>query len=400
MNNNQQFKPPSTQQVVPPEYNPSKKPLFLVIGFVITIVLILVLIVFWGTRNKTPEQPQPTKVPSSASPTATPYVSISPSTTEAKKSLIVYLKENNIWSVKSDGTSLKQLTRDGDSTTIRYQALTFKGAEDLSFARCQSPDFVCEIVSKNLASGEEKVVYDPKENISAISWDEKGSILAYIGNSIEGVPTLTSVTDGTPKKTVVFEPGLGRGGGLDDEVSLTFSPDGKYLLVVNTVTQPNLANNETTIWVVNTQGEIVTSINKKFATDAIWDTSTTFIYRSAASVFRKNVTGSEQELASLEGVDISLSTDKKNIIFWATSDSGVTATKTYSLESKTTTEVRKDLIYSRFANKNIIIGVKTTPSTDSYFGFSTQGLVSYNLLTQEEHLLDSSTSISQFIVQE
>lgn len=395
METNQPFVPPVEKQVNPPQYSPSKRPLLLLLLAIIIILAGLLFYVSPKAQVSTQLTTQPTVKP-------TLFISqpvVSATLASQKQSLIIYLKESNIWSVTTDGTSLRQLTRDGDNNTVRYQALAFKGKDKIGFARCTGVDIKCEIVSKNLTTGEEKVEFNSQENVASIVWDSKENQLSYIGSNEEGVTALIIVNGEIPKKAIMFESALGRGGGLDDEISLQYSPDDNYLIAVNTGTQPNLANNETTIWIVNKNGEIQSSVSKKMSTDAFWDSPTSIIYRNGDAIYRKTVTGTETQLGSVDGVDTLFSGDKKNIIFWSINDDGTTLIKSFSLDSKTSTQLTSNIVFPKSADENLLIGIKSEPNSESYLGFSTKGLVSYNISTSTEHSLDSNTSISRFIIQ-
>lgn len=401
MQENTQIDIPNKTQINPPELKPSKKPLILLIILFIFLISLMVLLLLLNIRReiqkKTASQLEIS--PTQILPTLSPTVSSTTPSPQIRIPLIVYLRDGNIWVVRGDGTSLRQITRDADPQNFSYLSPGFKSEEEITYTKCSHVQYECSIKNKNLETGEEKTELEPKLYLNAFSYDKEVKLLAYIAGSITGGQTLYFFENGEIKKVLDFELSLGRGGGLTDEVSLNFSPDDKYLLVVNTTTQPNQANDTTSIWVLDRNGNTVTKTAKEFATDAIWEGNTSFFYKAAGSVYRKNLAGGEQQLAEFEGYDLSLSSDKKKILFWNVSAEGETKAKLYSFEDKKIEEVKDGLAYPQWLNGEEIVAVRTTADTDSYLGFSTNGLVVYNRETGSERLLDSNPSIFQFTIQ-
>lgn len=390
---------PDKTQIAPPNYNPSKKPIYLIIFLLLVSILLLgfVFLFFLKSQsNKLSQITQPTIIPNKTSPSVIPSLAISPTTQEVN-SLILYIREGNIWSVKSDGTSLRQLTRDGDDN-IRYSSLVFISNEEAGFIKCINTN-KCSIQSKNLITSEEKKLLEKDNFLTAFTIVNNGKLIAFIGNNSQELPILYYFENGSERKILDFQPSLGRGGSLSDEISLAFSPDDKYLLVVNTITQPNLAKDMKTIWVIDRMGNTLDSIPKGSATNAVWETPTRFFYKDNEAVFRKTVGGSEENLGNIAGHGVSVSPDKKNILTWNADDSGQTIVFSYLIDSKISTEVKQNLGYSKWLDNKDIIAVKTSRSNDSYLGFVTTGLVKYDINSREEKVLDSNSSIYQFVIQ-
>lgn len=400
MPENTEEKLPQESQIKPPEYSASKKPLFLIILLLVISVLILIALVFVliSSKNKSQKAPIPTVVPTQTQDTNVPTSVISP-TTQVPNPLVVYIREGNIWSVKSDGTSVRQLTRDGDNNSIRYSSLDFINKEEIGFIRCETNINTCTIQNKNLTNNEEKTILKKENSISVFTVDSNSKLIAYIGDNSEELPTLYFFENGNEKKILDFQASLGRGGGLNDEISLSFSTDNRYLLVVNTATQPNSVDDKKTIWVIDRLGNVIDSIQKGFATDAVWDMTNRFLYKDGEAIFKKTVGGLEESLGNLPGYDISISLDKKNILIWNVSDNGQTNLSSYVINSKSSSELKKDLGYPKWLDSKDVVAIKTAQSSDSYLGFTTNGLVKYNIDSKEEKVLDSNSSIYQFIIQ-
>lgn len=395
MSENQQFVPPVNTQINPPEL-PSKKPVLLII-LLFLLLLIAIGVVFFLLTPKTNVSPKTTNTPTPLPTTATvSATTVSPSV-QQENHLLIYLRDGNLWSVKLDGTSLRQLTRDADPQSFNYTLPVIKTNDEITFGQCFHLQYECTLKSKNLETGNEKNELAPKSYISVFTWDKNASLLAFVASQKEGTSSLYFYESGNNKKVLDFASSLGRGGGLGDEVSLNFSPDGKFLLVVNTTTQPNASKDTTTLWLINRSGNL---ISKKEATNAVWENNTSFLYKKGASLYRNNLSGQEEKLADISGYNFTLSPDSKKLLYWNANDDGTTAVSLYDLNTKITQEVKKDLGYPKWVNDREIMAIKTSANPDSYFGFSTNGLIVFNLETKEEHLLDSNSSISQFIIQQ
>jgi hypothetical protein len=190
---------------------------------------------------------------------------------------------------------------------------------------------------------------------------------------------------------------LGRGGGLDDEISLSFSPDGKYLLVVNTSTQPNLNSDPVTIWVFDDAGDIVERTGTRSATNASWFNSATYLYMEQGTVYKKNIGGNAISIGPLKGHNPQLSPDKSKLAYWYQSDDQQIFLSLFDIAGATSQDFMPDLIYPVWPSDDFIFAVKARVSGDNYLGFDTEGLVRINTNTKDEILIDPGPSITQFL---
>lgn len=381
-------------QIRPPKYLPSRKPLYLIIILTaIAILFIIIILTIISSRRvvTNPSLPNPTNT----QVTLFPSVAVSSVSAEINTRLLVYLREGNIWTVKTDGTSLRQITRDAYLQNNSYLLPQIKEKNEIIFGNCLSSQSQCLLKNKNLETGDEKVILEPKMNISAFSGNK--DLLAFIGIATQS-SSLYFFNQGISKKIIDFQPNIGRERKANDEISITFSPDNKHLLVINTITQLNKANDPTTIWVLDRTGNITTKINS--ATNAFWLDNNILIYNNSTNIWQKNIFGTEEKLADLTGNNYSLSPDKKKLLYWKINPNGTTTVNIYSLETKTDQEVVQGFAYPKWLDNKTIIGIKTTPNKDAYLGFATNGLIVYNLETKEERILDSNSSIFQFIIQQ
>lgn len=389
------------EQINSPSYKPSKKPLvFVILLFLVAFIFLLSIVFYFVTKSPAPlflrdSLPIPSEAPPSS--TVLPSGVISPSVLSSQL-LVAYFKEDNIWLVRSDGTMLRQITRDGESN-VKYSSLLFLNDSEIGFVGCEIAVKKCKIYTKNIIDNEEKTLLEEEGIINVFAVDKNRDLIAFIKTDDQEGPSLYLVKGDDRKKVLTFQPSLGRGAGLDDEVSLSFSPGSEYLLVVNTSTQPNQLGDKTTIWIVDKLGNLVDSIQKELATDAFWFDQKTFFYRNGSFLFRKIVGGVEENLGNFLGYDPYLSSFTDNILIWNKSDNGETTLFSYLIDKQLVSEVKKGLGYAKWLDDKNIIAVKTRPSDQSYLGFETGGLVRYNLETGQESILDSSSSIYQFVIQ-
>ena len=150
---NSSFTPPRDPQIRPPVYLPSHKPVFLVFTLLILALLSLLYLVY----TSLPKQKIPISPFTPTPPLQTPTLMPTTQTLENNERVIFYLKEGNVWSVKSDGTQMRQHTRDdvGSDDSFRYHSLVQKSAAEISYVRCASQTNQCSIISKNIKENEE-----------------------------------------------------------------------------------------------------------------------------------------------------------------------------------------------------------------------------------------------------
>lgn len=368
--------------------------------FISIIVLVFILINGKSKAIKPEIQLTPTIVKDAIKPfptalniTKTP---ISSPEAQLNNPLIIYLKDKNIWSVKADGTTLRQLTIDGDQKGIRYTGLTFKNKDNISFAKCLDSENKCAVKTKNIVTSDETEEFNTQNNISFLAWDKNNTVIAYILSSSTSQSLYFYQTDNS-KKIFTFETSLGRGGGYGDELALFWSPDDRYLLVVNTGTQPNQKNDKTSIWVFDRFGNILTAIGKDYATKARWVSNTEFIYQAQDKLFKHLVSGSDQEISKLDGYISSVNLN--NLLIWKYNDDGTTNIISYSLDQQTSFPAGDNIINPIWYDNNSIIAIKTSPDSNSMFGFGNTALVSYDLKSKKELILDSNPNIYEFMLQ-
>lgn len=399
--NNTVFTPEQKSEIKPPNYQPSRKPVLLVFVFLVLAAILLPLLYFISVRNnlnKTLTSLQDNSVtPADSQPAASTQT---PSPTPAKSlKTVIYLKDANIWSVQQDGTKLRQITRDGSvDAGIDYHSLAQNDDSEIFYVRCEKNDGTCRIISKNLDTNEELDIYTSQYRISGISSELKDEQIIVIRPDSDGTVKLYYVTDGSEKEVYKFSSSLGRGGSLDDQISIQISTDGTKILVVNTITQPNLDNDTTTIWVFDTEGNKLDTVAKGLATNASWLDNSAYLYRSEAKIYRRNITGTEEEILDIHGYDITPSSNAQLVVSWNILDNGQTQALVQALENKTVIYQKEDLGFPQLLDNDTLLAVRTVADDQSYLGFTTNGLVTIDLTSGQETVLDSSSTISKEIL--
>lgn len=241
---------------------------------------------------------------------------------EQKK--IAYVKNRHLWKINIDGTNKVDLF-ESNSEISDIPAIAWKNNNDLSFISCTD---ICSIntISK---SGQNQEA-NPGENagpsqILTFAWNHAGDQLAYIYKLPDGQMRM-DFKSGAVKNVVKTFASLtagqgGRGGSLDDNVSIYFSPDDKYVLVTNTLGQPTV-NDKSTIWAFESNGKEILNIESNtnsWATQAKWATSQVFIYKQGTMLLSKTLSKQsedEERTISSNFYNPIFSVTKPNTIFW------------------------------------------------------------------------------------
>lgn len=218
---------------------------------------------------------------------------------------IAYLKENVIWVVNSDGSNKTELVSSQDISNFSIVGLAWKDKDSLSYIRCIRD---CQIFTQNVEKNiEESLDVAPGEfagetQIFALAWNHAGNQLAYIYRLPDGQMRM-DFKSGSIKNIVKTFASLtagqgGRGGSLDDNVSIYFSPDDKYVLVTNTLGQPTV-NDKSTIWVFDVSGKELANIESdvsSWATQARWfsSASPTITFKINDILYKKTIDSSQK----------------------------------------------------------------------------------------------------------
>lgn len=223
---------------------------------------------------------------------------------------IAYIKFNSIWVVNSDGSSKKSVVRSKPGTY--FPSVGWKNAQEISYIECS---ISCVIYTQNIdlsgPSGNIEEVnlgqFMQETQILAFSWNQPGTQLAYIYKLPDGQMRLDLKSGKTKNIIKSFSSQTagqgGRGGSLQDEVSIHFSPDDKYILVTNTLGQPSNVD-RSTVWVFETNGKEILAIKSdsdSMATQARWLSPEKFFFKYSGNngLYLQEITSTVKRLPSI-----------------------------------------------------------------------------------------------------
>ena len=211
------------------------------------------------------EEPAPEPcTPRLADPSGVP-----PKASNGEARAIVYADEGDLYLAAPPNGDVRRLTRDGWDCGESTPA--FKDADTVAFSADST------IYDLDLRSGTLRKVLDVDGGLSAFSWNDDGSTVAYLTWGDEKNPPALSVftpSTGITRRLRTFSAGGGRCGSMDDEISITWSPDGRAVLVVATV----FDFSKETLFAVNLNGKDI--LAPRLGTHALWGSdSETVIYR-------------------------------------------------------------------------------------------------------------------------
>lgn len=231
----------------------------------------------WSNKNTMKQIPQVSQI----SPTPSPSPNL-------KK--IAYVKDNSIWSINSDGTNKAQLLQSSPNKFLSQ--IVWKNLKTISYISC---DTSCRIT--NIGAETNSEVPETENQILTLGWNHAGNQLAYIYRLPDGQMKMDFKTQGVTNTVKNFaSPVGGRGGSLDDDVSIHFSPDNQHIIVTNTLTQISV-NDKSTIWVFDTNGKEILNIESKdnsWPTQATWPNNTIF-YKQGPDLYQRDIFTPESE---------------------------------------------------------------------------------------------------------
>jgi Tol biopolymer transport system component len=164
-------------------------------------------------------------------------------------------RKDDLWIYEIEDGSHHRLTSDGDAVVEVLPQFT--GRNTVSFVEGSDE----QKQGSALFELDFKAGSTPKElfrveggSIFRYDWSPGGSAVAFLNFDDEGASALRIWTrsDGKIRSVKTFPELLGRGVGLEDEVAVAWSPDGKSILVADTFRDPPL---KVTMWVVDLEGK-------------------------------------------------------------------------------------------------------------------------------------------------
>lgn len=165
-------------------------------------------------------------VSASASPTKKPTHVVS-----ARQALYVY--QNAIWLYDVKTNKTRQVTQGGTVSMPRWL-----DANHFSFVQGGNTLKIADLKAASTAD-----VFTAPGGIQAYGWSPDGQTVAYIETDSSAYPHLSyrSLSDGATQSVATLARAPGRGVGPSDEMKIQYSKDGRYVLVVYTPADGDLA---------------------------------------------------------------------------------------------------------------------------------------------------------------
>lgn len=217
-----------------------------------------------GTPETQPTSPTPTSS-ASATPSPSPTKKVKPPT------LLVYTagaaagqegfgEDFDVFLFDAKTNNRRRLTTDGDDV---YEGDPhFRNRREITWVENEDGN-KATLRSYDLRNGRPQRVFRITGSISAHDWDPKGRRIAYIEDN-RGRPRVFVWQNGSRKKIRDLPRFDGRDGVEQDEVAVTWSPDGSRILAVDTRSD----NSKTTLFVLEPDGS--DAVGPKFGTFGRW----------------------------------------------------------------------------------------------------------------------------------
>lgn len=384
---------------------------FLILGIILLVTTILTgVFLFWQLRPGRDQNQAPSK---STKIVTNPHPSIPTAKTTSKK--IAYVNDDTLWVIDPDGLNKIRITDEptlhaldwsGGAAGVKgsFMQLAWKDSSNISYLFCTRS---CAIFTSNVFTKKTTIEVDPDRiypegpiQTLAFGWDHQAKNLAYIyvvngvGNQMR-MDMQTGSNRNTIKTFAV--PNVGTGShknSLDDDVSIHYSPDDKYILVTNTLGQPNNVD-QNTIWVFDTGGNEVLAIKSSttsMATQARWFLRDRFLYKLANNLYYRSLDGLQNLGASINNFQntvVLTSADGSRPIYW------VNTSNLPFIEMIDATKPKKviDSYYRpEVVDETHIIAFKAqkTPTKQkSLMSFTSAGLGIIDINTNQDSVLDT-----------
>ncbi len=280
---------PAAQGTPPPAPTPAPvakpvaKPNLWTIIITVLVALILGVSAFIAYQlGQQKNQPAP------AASVPTPSAPVIPTPTQKK---IAYTKDNALWVVNIDGMKNEQIFVATPSGKVTITGTAWKDKDNLSYVLCADAKCVIYDYGITTKTFTTEVNAGPV-NIAALAWNHNGTQLVTLYGPFGGPMKLSFKLGAVATVVKTFAQAGGRGGSLDDNVSIYFSPDDKYVLVTDTATQPN-PTDKNTVWVFDASGKEI--INEgadsgSWLTQARWIDAGSFVYKKGDKLYQRFVT--------------------------------------------------------------------------------------------------------------
>jgi hypothetical protein len=327
---------------------------------------------------------------------------------ESLRDKIIYSDFYNIYIAEKDGSDEVQLTSYPEEETVRD--ITLIDENNLGYFRCipVEGDFGCEIFTIEINSKAISSVKDisADTHISQLTWIDLNTYLYASVNEDWTIMTLTYETE-TGSEDIVSIPQnpAGRGGFIEDDVQLRFSPNAEKFYYIYTGGDDGF---DFSVYVYDLEGALVDEIED--ATKPYWVDDATIVYRSysneaAGYLYQRdlNTNLSEKlEQSTQSGYDPRVLDQR--IVYWEASGTG--KTYLYDLESDSNEAFDGDTAFAFWLTEDEVIAAKTRACgasecqmpgmTEMETQFLAEDFYIFNLETSEETKIELDAELLRY----
>jgi len=288
--------------------------------------------------------PTPTPVPNEPTPTPTPA--------PRGQRYVAFIKndpQSNVYVVDVVGRNTQKLT-DNTDDRITYGHIAWSSYDQMVYVQCGVPGGGCQIIERSITSGEETAIVTNRQfpagsTIRALQYSHKGDALAVYYESSDGRAFAVLFAEERQVTLKEFGQKTLREQVFMDEVSLTFSPDDKHVIVVTTLLSPNVDSRFPTLYVFNTEnGASLFGLgtNDAMVTQPQWIDNGNFYFERSDQLMIKSIATQGETVkiaANSKNIDVQAAYDKQyfsdgTIVYWTQLENGRSTLGIYPLNGR------------------------------------------------------------------
>lgn len=353
----------STQNPAQKEGKGGKSNCLVILLVISNIVLIaatgVLAYLYFGKKDILPEENQQTEETQTTTTTT--------QTPATEESYIYYTDRYNIYKAGKSGENQTQLTEYTASEDVPLIEVELINDNTIGFGKCNTVenDFGCTIYQLDIQTKEVDTVYelDGKYYLYNLTWLDQDKY-TYAVSDDENI--LVIYFDGTKDNQLrsITLPSGGRGGFIEDDSQLKFSPEGDKLFFINTGARSGMDFN---VDIFDLEGELIDKIRD--ATMPAWLDNDSIVYRQysnddAGYLYIRDLNTKESE--KIEKSKIAAYNPKVNndkIAFWEANGLG----NTYVIDTAQNelTTISEDSAYILWLSEREVIFAKTRACTEN-----------------------------------
>lgn len=313
-------------------------------------IFILGGVLFVLTRNidNPNAQPTPTPTPTPAPNEPTP----TPTPAPRGQRYVAFIKndpQSNVYVVDVVGRNTQKLT-DNTDDRVTYSLITWRSYDQMAYVQCGVAGGGCQVIARSITSGEETVIITNRQFsggsiIRALRYDHEGDALAVYYESPDGRAFAVLFAEERQVTLKEFGQKTQREQTFMDQVSLTFSPDDRHIIVVTTLLSPNADSRFPTLYTFHTEtGALLFGLgtNASIATGPHWIDNTTFYFEQSDQFMVKNIVTQGETVkiaANTKDIDVQTAYNKDyliddTIVYWTQLENGRSTLGTFPLNGR------------------------------------------------------------------